>query len=394
MGAVRIRALAGGVAVTGLTSFALMMPATALGQVVTSASVTESAASESATFESATLESAASSQCQVVPTDVAPSASPSTPEGTGTTAPAPAPSGSAPAQADSDQAAANPRGTGRTVHQRHRLRGKRQTGAGGQLYRAGLGAERASQRGAGDAERRAVRPGKPTFTWPVRAPVARARSRAVVGSLDTDVTPSSFQLQAQIPADVAAGTTVTLTAAASAAASPPMIALPEAAASVSVAAAPAPAPSHSPAPSPSRTPGHSPAPTHTPGSQRPTPTPTGHPTGLPATPPASTPALGPIPRSPFDPFAPVTAVASRHPRQHHDGDKPGQHRRHPAARSPRCPLPRPRRVVIRAELPPPTSPRTPTAGILQDRRRASSPSSCRRPRRRPWAGSSSRSSSR
>jgi hypothetical protein len=88
---------------------------------------------------------------------------------------------------------------------------------------------------------------QPTFSD--LCPSGDGSASCTIGSLATDVSPSSFQMQAQIgvPDGTAAGTAATLTATASATTSPPMTTVPTAAASVTVS--PAPAPSHSPSPS-------------------------------------------------------------------------------------------------------------------------------------------------
>ena len=86
---------------------------------------------------------------------------------------------------------------------------------------------------------------RPTFSD--LCPSGDGSASCTIGSLATDVSPSSFQMQAQIgvPDGTAAGTAATLTATATT--STPMTTVPTAAASVTVS--PARAPSHSPSPS-------------------------------------------------------------------------------------------------------------------------------------------------
>lgn len=88
---------------------------------------------------------------------------------------------------------------------------------------------------------------QPTFSD--LCPSGDGSASCTIGSLATDVSPTSFQMQAQIgvPDGTSAGTAATLTATASATTSPPITTVPTAAASVTVS--PAPAPSHSPSPS-------------------------------------------------------------------------------------------------------------------------------------------------
>ncbi len=91
---------------------------------------------------------------------------------------------------------------------------------------------------------------EPVFTS--RCPNGDGTASCMIGSLDTSVSPSSYQMQAQIKvgSSAASGTLVTLIATADAAVSPPMTTLPAATGSVTVSAPPA---SASPSPSPTST---------------------------------------------------------------------------------------------------------------------------------------------
>lgn len=131
---------------------------------------------------------------------------------------------------------------------------------------------------------------QPTFTG--KCPGGDGSNSCVVGDLATDVTASSYQMQAQIaiPSGIAAGTSVTLTATADA--TPSLPTAPVAATAVNVTAAP----------SPSGQPSTTPAATHA-------PTPAATPVATPA---ATAPAIGPIPTlvSPVTPQTLVTALAN------------------------------------------------------------------------------------